>query len=78
MDLRELVRKQMQAGVLPTEPCDRVWAGPGTDKLCTGCGLPTKPTGTEFECDDERVETVVIFCRPCFFIWQSEVGQAEA
>jgi len=76
MDLRELVRKQMQAGVLPTEPCDRVWAGRGTDKLCTGCGLPTKPTGAEFECELDH--GVVTFCRPCFFIWQTEVGQGDA
>ena len=71
-DLRELVRERIRDGVLPREYM-RVWGGPGTETPCTGCRMPTKMTGMEFDCIAPDGRSVVM-CKPCFFLWMQETG----
>ena len=71
-NLRELVRQHIASGRLPPGQVGPVFAGRGTDKACTGCGVPTKVSGTEFEIGTG--DRVTIMCRPCFLVWSQETA----
>ena len=75
-DLRSLVRRKIGSGKLPLR-VETTYAGVGTETACTGCGVPTKVTGIQFEsvAGDGRLVTM---CRPCFFIWSQETSGDRA
>jgi hypothetical protein len=65
-----MVREKIRSGELP-RACDHVWAGAGTDMECSGCRVPTRVTGMEFECITGGA-TIAVMCKPCFFVWLQE------
>lgn len=70
--LRSMVRQKIRAGQLPNTAGKKLYAGAGTDTPCTGCGVPTKVAGTEFEIVNPTGTTIV--CRPCYFVWSQEIA----
>ena len=47
--LRQLARKVIQDGKLPSRRPDRTWGGPGVGAPCAICGVPVARDQMEFE-----------------------------
>jgi hypothetical protein len=59
---------QIVNGTLPTSPHGTVWVGPGSGKVCSGCGETINATEREF--DRHHSDTVTLcFHAECYDAW---------
>ncbi len=67
---------RMAAGQLPAKPCERTWAGRGTDRACDVCGRPITPSEIECEADFAN-DTVLRFHLTCYELWEEARVRSE-
>jgi hypothetical protein len=74
---RQIARKAVQDGKLPSRPPDRTWGGPGVGAPCTVCGVPVERDEMEFEIqfardgDNPGLDKFHVHIR-CFAAWEFE------
>ena len=77
--LRQLARKVIQDGKLPSRRPDRTWGGPGVGAPCAICGVPVARDQMEFEIqftrdgDNPGLDKFHVHIR-CFAAWEFERG----
>ena len=75
--LRQLARKVIQDGKLPSRRPDRTWGGPGVGATCAICGVPVARDQMEFEIqftrdgDNPGLDKFHVHIR-CFAAWEFE------
>ena len=75
--LRQLARKVIQDGKLPSRRPDRTWGGPGVGAPCAICGVPVARDQMEFEIqftrdgDNPGLDKFHVHIR-CFAAWEFE------
>ena len=57
-DLAAVIRAKVVAGLLPCDRPPKMWVGPGTGKVCDGCGLPITTDQRECEFDPPGWRTI--------------------
>ena len=64
---RAIIRLKIEEGLLPRQPADRVWAGPGNGETCNGCEerIAKAQTVYEWEHGDGKVQLHL----GCYQIW---------
>jgi len=68
----EIVRRKLDAGILPNEVPSLVWSGYGTGHSCIVCEQPILQDHTEYEAQyDDR--PVIRFHIGCHGVWREEV-----
>ena len=75
--LRQIARKVVQDGKLPSRRPDRTWGGPGVGAPCAICGVPVARDQMEFEIqftrdgDNPGLDKFHVHIR-CFAAWEFE------
>jgi hypothetical protein len=47
--LRDVIRRKLDDGALPTKPPNKMYAGHGSGTTCGACGDPIRPDQVEYE-----------------------------
>ena len=75
--LRQIARKVVQDGKLPSRRPDRTWGGPGVGASCAVCGVAVERDEMEFEIqfardgDNPGLDKFHVHIR-CFAAWEFE------
>jgi hypothetical protein len=70
--LAEIVRKKLDAGVLPRDQPLKVWAGIGSGKRCSACETPIPHSRTEYEAEYYDARPAIRFHAGCYETWEAE------
>lgn len=73
--LRQIIRRKLAAGTLPTDGIPRIWGGPGDNEVCGACEELITPVqflmgGISRAADNQGLQLHV----KCFYIWDTERG----
>jgi hypothetical protein len=68
--LADLVRKKVNAGVLPLDAPVKIWICLGSGRLCAACGKAILFTEYEPQYNDNR--TAIQFHVGCHALWEAE------
>ena len=63
-------------GTLPASVHGRVWVGPGSGNVCSGCGDSINPTEREFERDPSNTFSLS-FHAECYDAWLNTRASAD-
>ena len=74
-ELRDLVRRRIEAGRLPLMRPDQIDAGYGRSKLCCVCDDPIDPTKIEYDVTGPDRLRALVFHFACYVIWQRECSE---
>jgi hypothetical protein len=67
---RRRVQQLLDQGTLPVRSPRKLWAGPGLNRHCAGCGDVIEASATEYQLDYPERE--ILLCRQCYEAWEEE------
>jgi hypothetical protein len=66
-----VIQAKITAGLLPRDRPQKVWIGPGSDKVCDGCDQPITKEQREYEFDPPGWPTIRLHAE-CLELWHVE------
>jgi hypothetical protein len=78
-DVSALIHAKVAAGLLPRYRPDRVWVGPGSDKVCDGCDQAITKEQREYEFDPPGSPTIRLHsdCLAAWHVERMKINSAE-
>jgi hypothetical protein len=69
--LRDVIRRKLDDGDLPTRPPSKMYAGHGSGATCAACGDPVQPGQVEYELNYPDERRVVRLHLSCAGLWEA-------